>query len=393
MVMNWNSIVGDQFLVKLFIIPTVLGFLFISNHIINLYCKIQNKCLIFVVYSSTLFIWMAVLKLLFNQVDPSFKQDFLSGDASLILVALILSYLLNTSFNYTEYSLIPTLVASLLLHTFLYGFTLGKFLLDFIALCLFWFIVKTIYQNKRYISNHALITIPIVALFLNVSIVLIDYTIIDFNHGTFIVEQTKFTLLHYFFFMYLKVLALLFLAKFVFVAVNIILSEYNLMKKNIYIDELTQVYNRRKFEEVLRELIESDYISNFSLALFDIDSFKFINDTYGHNSGDYVLKNLCIIIKDILKEEHSNGQLFRYGGDEFFLIFRNIEKDSAQKVMKKISREVSLQYFEYRGHQFKITLSSGVLDIKEKVNYSDVLHTIDDKLYEAKHRGKNQVYY
>lgn len=393
MVMNWASIIGNEFLLKLLVIPTVLCCLFLCSHVIKSYFKIKNKYLIFAVYSLNFFVWIVILRMIFHHIDPSFKQNFLVNDMSLILVAIVLSYLLNNSFNYTEYSLIPTLVMVLLLYTSVYGFSFRNFLLILMAFCLFWFVIRIIYKNKNYISKQSWIMFPIIALSLDFSVTLIDYTTINFAQSTFIINHTKFTFLQYFVFVYLKMLALLFFAQLIFIVVNNIISEYNLMKQRIYIDDLTQVYNRRKFEEVLRELIENDYHSEFSLVLFDIDSFKYINDTYGHNSGDYVLKNLCVIVKEILKVKQSNAQLFRYGGDEFFLIFKNSEKGKAEKVMKMISREIALRTFEYRGHYLKTSISSGILDITEEVNYSDVLFTIDEKLYEAKHRGKNQVFY
>uniref|UniRef100_UPI00254B6A07 GGDEF domain-containing protein n=1 Tax=Lactococcus petauri TaxID=1940789 RepID=UPI00254B6A07 len=138
-----------------------------------------------------------------------------------------------------------------------------------------------------------------------------------------------------------KTFIILVFARFIFSIILEIVEEYSKYKKFTYIDTLTNVYNRRKFEEIINEIIESEYVPKFSLVLFDVDSFKKINDTYGHSSGDYVLKELCYLIEKYLREWEENGQLFRYGGDEFFIIFRNRSGIEVQEIMNKVIQKVA----------------------------------------------------
>jgi len=267
---------------------------------------------------------MAILRILFNRIDPNAVQGYLISDISLMLVTIVVNYFLYSLYDYAEYTVIPTLVVFLGLYLFTYEFDWLKVLAVIAGLVLFWFTIMKVFRHREYINKYSLIFYPIIGFAVNISVFLLYSTIATWHDSYFLEVYIKTSLPIYFFQIYIKIVFLLFLAKIVFSAINIIIKEYNLMKKNIYIDHLTQVYNRRKFEEVLKDLLISKNITMFSVVLFDVDAFKHINDTYGHGSGDYVLKRLCELVKETLKEEQSNGQLFRYGGDEFFLIFRNV---------------------------------------------------------------------
>lgn len=390
---DFTNILGKEFMVKLFVIPTVLGFLFVFRHIINHYLKHTNKYLVFCLYSLNFFVWMAILRILFNRIDPNAVQGYLISDISLMLVTIVVNYFLYSLDDYAEYTVIPTLVVFLGLYLFTYEFDWLKVLAVIAGLVLFWFTIMKVFRHREYINKYSLIFYPIIGFAVNISVFLLYSTIATWHDSYFLEVYIKTSLPIYFFQIYIKIVFLLFLAKIVFSAINIIIKEYNLMKKNIYIDDLTQVYNRRKFEEVLKDLLISKNITMFSVVLFDVDAFKHINDTYGHGSGDYVLKRLCELVKETLKEEQSNGQLFRYGGDEFFLIFRNVTGMNAKFVMEKVLRKISGELFEYRGHCFKITISAGISEITEFMDRNEVIHQVDESLYVAKHKGKNQVYY
>lgn len=139
---------------------------------------------------------------------------------------------------------------------------------------------------------------------------------------------------------------------------------------------------RRKFEETMDEILTSDQISKFSLVFFDIDNFKHINDHYGHSSGDYVLK-----------ETGENGQLFRYGGDEFFLLFRNRKGEVVRDIMEQIAKEISEYVFHASSNTIKTSISVGVVEITDKVTRDQAIYRVDKHLYIAKENGKNQVYF
>lgn len=389
--MDLLSIFGIDFIVKLFIIPTILGFLFIFRYIITYYFK--NKYILYLLYSFNILIWIVILKLLFNQIVPSSLQNFLIGDISLVFTTIIIHYMIETSYKNTRYTIMPTLITFFIVYLYAYSFKPINIVLVIMSLILFGVVIQKIIQNKKYINNHPLLTYPIIALFINISIFLIYGTVLVPVNNFSVKIYSAIFLPTYFFQIYAKVLILLFIGKIVFSTTNTIVKEYNLLKTNVYIDELTQVFNRRKFELVIEELVESKYISQFSLVIFDVDSFKAINDNWGHDAGDYILKNIILIIKKRLKESENQGQLFRYGGDEFFLIFRHNSGEEAKEIMIDISKEIYQFPFEYRGNPLKTSISSGVLEISSKMNYNDILYQVDKKLYQAKYNGKNQVYY
>ncbi|MGA1863062.1 diguanylate cyclase [Deferribacter thermophilus] len=160
----------------------------------------------------------------------------------------------------------------------------------------------------------------------------------------------------------------------------------DLMKKAIY-DELTQTYNRRYFKTVIKNEIEKvkRYNINSCLLLFDIDFFKKINDTYGHDTGDLVLKKLSSIIKSSIR---ATDHLFRIGGEEFAIILTNTKINDATQVAEKI-RVITENYtFEKVG---KVTISIGVTKIKSKDTEETLYKRADEALYQSKKTGRNKA--
>ena len=192
--------------------------------------------------------------------------------------------------------------------------------------------------------------------------------------------------------MFGKIFILLCITKIIFKEVASIIEEYTKYKEYTYIDELTGVYNRRKFDETFKELLNSDTINNFSLVLFDVDSFKQINDKYGHLSGDIVLRDISYLVEKHLRENGENGQLFRFGGDEFFIIFRNRSGNEVKKIMVEIVKKISCTEFQCNSFKIKASISAGIVEATPGVLGKHIISQGDKNLYEAKARGKNQVY-
>ena len=186
---------------------------------------------------------------------------------------------------------------------------------------------------------------------------------------------------------------MLFIAEKVLAILKLIVQEYSELRKYSYMDPLTNTYNRRKFEETLQEIIESQYMSVFTVVLFDVDAFKHINDTYGHAAGDYALKEVCKLVRIKLKKENTSGQLFRYGGDEFFIIFRNNLEEEVKEIMEDIVNMVSTYDFEYEKSSFKASISVGAVEVVGAQEQQEIINDVDKKLYIAKSKGKNQVVY
>lgn len=186
---------------------------------------------------------------------------------------------------------------------------------------------------------------------------------------------------------------MLFIAEKVLAILKLIVQEYSELRKYSYMDTLTNTYNRRKFEETLQEIIESQYMSVFTVVLFDVDAFKHINDTYGHAAGDYTLKEICELVRIKLKNENTSGQLFRYGGDEFFIIFRNNREEEVKEIIGDIVDMVSTYDFKYEKNSFKASISVGAVEVVDTQEQQEIINDVDKKLYIAKSKGKNQVVY
>jgi len=145
------------------------------------------------------------------------------------------------------------------------------------------------------------------------------------------------------------------------------------------IDELTQAYNRR----FLDKFIKKHKNDKFSLIYLDIDHFKELNDKFGHDFGDYVLKEFVNLIKSHIRE---NDILIRLGGEEFLIILdTNYEK--ALKVAEKLRKII--ESYNFKG--VKITASFGVAFKDKDDNFEEVIKKSDESLYNAKNSGRNQV--
>lgn len=163
-------------------------------------------------------------------------------------------------------------------------------------------------------------------------------------------------------------------------------------ERAVYTDALTGVNNRRAFDErILEEMNKSlNGPKPCAMLLIDIDDFKKINDTHGHQIGDHALVHIANIIHNSIK--HSDF-LARYGGEEFAVIFPNTRYANALPAAENIRRSVEEEEFTVRGEPLKITISIGVSEIqKHNVDtVRDLVHFADKALYEAKRLGKNKV--
>lgn len=155
------------------------------------------------------------------------------------------------------------------------------------------------------------------------------------------------------------------------------------------VDTLTGIYNRYSFNKELDINIKKHerYGDIFALLMFDIDHFKKVNDTYGHDKGDYVLKELSSIVLNSIRETDVFG---RWGGEEFLLILPKTSKDEAIKVAQKIKQRVENYSFN---EVSKVTISTGVSLYTKNEKKAKLLKRVDDALYEAKESGRNRVVY
>ncbi len=164
-------------------------------------------------------------------------------------------------------------------------------------------------------------------------------------------------------------------------------SAYRLIADKAVKDELTGIYNRRKFHEVIDlEFNRAHHNkSTFSIIMFDIDDFKQINDTHGHNIGDYVLKTISQLVSKHIR--HSDT-LARWGGEEFMILTPIMDLKNAYDKAEKLRILISLYPFKDVG---QITCSFGVAEYHEGLEKSVMIKSADARLYQAKGSGKNKV--
>nr|WP_285016295.1 GGDEF domain-containing protein [Lactococcus garvieae] len=374
-----KEILGPYFFAKLFLIPAILGGIFLTKNIIHRSKYAENPYSAFWLYSSNFTLWILFLKLLFIEIVQSGAYGYLLSDISLIFIAIAVDYCIVTYYEKIEYAMLPLFTIFYLVYIYSYGFHWKSILLVTLSLGLFLLTLYFIAKNQRAVMQ-SYGKMMLIGLSLSVSVQLLFLSEFAFSwvHAVEIFGKT---------------FILLVIAKFILLDISSIVGEYAKYKRYTYIDALTNVYNRRKFEETMDEILASDQISKFSLVFFDIDNFKHINDHYGHSSGDYVLKEICVLIKKYLRETGENGQLFRYGGDEFFLLFRNRKGEVVRDIMEQVAKEISEYVFHTSSNAIKTSISVGAVEITDKVTRDQAIYRVDKHLYIAKENGKNQVYF
>ena len=156
------------------------------------------------------------------------------------------------------------------------------------------------------------------------------------------------------------------------------------------IDGLTQIHNKRYFLDFLdRELIRARrHERPLSLALFDIDHFKKLNDENGHLAGDYVLRKLAELVAKRVRRE----DLFaRYGGEEFVLVLAETDRDDGAQLADDVRGLVEAATFTFDGVKLRVTISLGVASSDEREDPLELIKLADDRLYAAKNAGRNRV--
>lgn len=155
-------------------------------------------------------------------------------------------------------------------------------------------------------------------------------------------------------------------------------------------DQLTGALNRRGMEESMeRELARSERMAApLTLALLDIDHFKKINDSYGHQAGDQALLHLSRVTKELLRPTDSLG---RWGGEEFLIMLPNTDMAEAERVMQRLQRELTRTFFMHDNQRILITFSAGVTERQPGEERDAWILRADRAMYRAKAMGRNRV--
>lgn len=164
------------------------------------------------------------------------------------------------------------------------------------------------------------------------------------------------------------------------------------LRKKVILDFLTDTFNRRHLFDRLKTHfnVHQRYRMPLSLIFFDIDYFKQINDTHGHLTGDFILKELCREIKSVIRSE---DELFRYGGEEFVLIVPFTSKANTEMFAEKIRRKIEAKRFMYQDEVIKVTLSLGAASLPDDhvEDIESLLDIADKRMIAAKNSGRNRV--
>lgn len=150
-------------------------------------------------------------------------------------------------------------------------------------------------------------------------------------------------------------------------------------------DPLTGLFNRNQLNSVMREEIERSvrYPNTFGVLMVDIDHFKKINDTFGHDVGDEVLLKTAHVLSRLTRQ---NDTLIRWGGEEFIIIALQMDIQNLRDFCEKLRHEIENEHF---GNSKKITVSIGATLFKEGDTQETLISRADDSLYKAKEKGRN----
>jgi diguanylate cyclase (GGDEF)-like protein len=157
-------------------------------------------------------------------------------------------------------------------------------------------------------------------------------------------------------------------------------------------DKLTGCYNKGYFNTALDSAVKNSKVTGdpLSLIVFDLDHFKNLNDSYGHDAGDYVLKELGALLRKSGLREHD---IFaRYGGEEFVILLPKTNLKAAFDVAERLRKSIFEYPFLYDGKKLPVAASVGVADYRNGVlTGTDLFKRADDAVYKSKHGGRNQV--
>lgn len=178
-----------------------------------------------------------------------------------------------------------------------------------------------------------------------------------------------------------------------FIQLHTIKEQNKNLQLMIMKDGLTNLYNRRCFDKTIKSLLHVCILkkSKLSVLMLDIDNFKAYNDSLGHQAGDNCLIEVSKIIKKAAAE--NSGLAFRYGGEEFTMLFTGLNKDEIMAKAEAVRKEVENLNYPYNSDKCNITISTGIFHVlpNEDTNFDHCIKVADTLLYKVKELGKNNI--
>ena len=162
------------------------------------------------------------------------------------------------------------------------------------------------------------------------------------------------------------------------------------IRRQVELDELTQLYNRRYGDKCLQQMCKKMQESGieYCVAIGDIDFFKKVNDRYGHEAGDVVLTKVARILREKIM---SKGYVCRWGGEEFLIVLEDCEQEQAKQILQDVLDVLRGQSIECQGQDICVTMSVGVVQVASDEKIDDILRRADKKLYNAKAGGRDRI--
>lgn len=178
--------------------------------------------------------------------------------------------------------------------------------------------------------------------------------------------------------------------KYLLAAVRNRLMRSKMLRSRMMRDSLTNLYNHTMIHHQLeREIQIADrYKRDLSVVMIDIDNFKSVNDIYGHQAGDVILRDLSSFLQKSLRKSDLIG---RYGGEEFLLILPEMNKDEAYEIVNDLREQFSRKPHLLDDRDIYVTFSAGISNYPEVKEVDDLVKAADNALYKAKDRGRNKV--
>jgi diguanylate cyclase (GGDEF)-like protein len=228
-----------------------------------------------------------------------------------------------------------------------------------------------------------------IGIFAGIFILLFQYT--GFSKSSFLINNTV-EYVPAAFIQAISIICVVILASVIANSAKYVNQKTNILQSMATTDPLTGLINRRYFDRRLAEEISRSKRHNteLSLALFDIDHFKRINDTYGHTIGDKILKELGEIIQKNTRESDISA---RYGGEEFALILPETTQIEASDLLERIRQLVEEYTFSKEDTPLTVTISVGIAQFDPSYSSKEFIDQSDAALYRAKRTGRNQVVY
>ena len=232
---------------------------------------------------------------------------------------------------------------------------------------------------------------PFVVLFLNVPLYgILNFYYSDGAHALYNIGGTSYQMIFY--------IINIIVGSFVLIYISIIftiMNSYNECKLRMQTkqlkdmastDPLTKLNNRRAMNLKLAEVSISS--QKYVIGIGDIDNFKKVNDTYGHDMGDEVLKDVAKTIEETLPDNAAAG---RWGGEEFLFVIPDIGIDAGKDIADKILKNISDMVFEHEGKTFSVTMTMGICEGVKDTSIDNMITKADARLYKGKNSGKNHT--